>query len=287
MSGSPWARWMLLAASAQGNKVVAATWGATSDFGFIYTSQDGGTNWTITSAPLASWEGLASSADGNTIVAVAYYDYIYVSTNSGLNWTTAVAPNTFWSSVACSADGSRMTASVQNRQAFQLGTLYTSSDYGVTWTNEDVPQESWWRLAESAEGTSLLGAISGDYGGPPGPIYASMDSGVSWARTDAPDIYWESVACSADGCKQVASGYGGIYTRQTTPHPVLNVIPNASKLILSWVIPSIPFVLQQTSGLDNGWADVLITPVLNSLNLHYEVSVPKPTGTVFYRLASR
>ena len=48
-----------------------------------------------------------------------------------------------------------------------------------------------------------------------------------------------------------------------------------------------PFVLQQSSGLDGGWAEVSTTPALNYTNLHYEVSLAKPTGATFYRLVSR
>jgi len=121
-----------------------------------------------------------------------------------------------------------------------------------------------------------------------GSIFASSDSGAFWTDTHAPSSPWGCLASSSDGCKLVAVvNGGGIYTWQTTPHPLLNFAPSAGGLLLSWIIPSMPFVLQQSSGLDGGWAEVSTTPALNYTNLHYEVSLAKPTGATFYRLVSR
>ena len=82
-----------------------------------------------------------------------------------------------------------------------------------------------------------------------------------------------------------AANGGGIYTWQTTPHPVLNVTPSGANLLLSWIIPSQPFVLQENADLaTTNWTDVASAPVLNLTNLQNQVTLPLSAAHRFYRL---
>jgi hypothetical protein len=55
--------------------------------------------------------------------------------------------------------------------------------------------------------------------------------------------------------------------------------------VLSWIIPSIPFVLQQTLELSNQqWTDVPIAPNAVFTNLYYQVTRPATDQRGFYRL---
>jgi hypothetical protein len=115
-------------------------------------------------------------------------------------------------------------------------------------------------------------------------------------QTDAPVTNWVHAACSADACKSfavVGSDYsisgGLIYAHQSTPKPVVNITPSGeNNLLLSWILPSIDFALQQAPDLASGqWAAVPIVPILNYSNLQYQVTIPKPQVVMFYRLASQ
>src|SRR5262249_40210200 len=106
------------------------------------------------------------------------------------------------------------------------------------------------------------------------------------SQTDAPLTNWVSVASSADGNKfaAVVDG-GGIYTWQTTPSPKLNITPVAGGLRISWIVPSMPFLLQEGADLYTlNWTAVPMTPILNLTNLHNEVTVPLSGTNRFYRL---
>ncbi len=118
-----------------------------------------------------------------------------------------------------------------------------------------------------------------------GLIYTSTNSGATWKSNNVPSLSWRAVASSADGCKLVAVADGGIYTWQTTPHPVLNVTQSGASLVLSWIIPSQPFVLQENADLAaTHWTDVAGAPVLNLTNLQHQVTLPLSAACRFYRL---
>ena len=126
-------------------------------------------------------------------------------------------------------------------------------------------------------------------------IYISTNSGATWTPTGAPSANWASVASSADGCRLVAviktdeyGNPGRIYTWQTTPAPALKISSSGSNFLISWIIPSVNFVLQQNPDLAaTNWTDVAIIPTLNLTNLEYQVTIPTPAGTMFYRLESQ
>lgn len=110
-SGAPAANWVSITSSADGNKLAAAVGG-----GGIYTSSNGGANWTLQSgAPSANWSSIASSSDGSKLVAVVNGGGIYTSSNYGITWVQQTnAPVRSWNSVASSADGTRLAAAVNN-----------------------------------------------------------------------------------------------------------------------------------------------------------------------------
>jgi hypothetical protein len=259
--------------------LVAAA-GVTSSAG-IYTSTNSGVTWTLTSAPIQYWFSLVSSADGTKLVASvtrpsggvpASRGPIYTSSDSGNTWTSNNLPKQVWGSVASSADGNTLAA------VAGYGLICTSTNFGNTWTSNDVPNQNWSSVAMSADGSKLAAVAYG------GTIYTSTDSGNTWISNNVPDQFWTSVASSADGNElvAVASG-GGIWISQSTPSPQLNLAPTNPDLKLSWIIPSINFVLQQSPDLSS-WTDMTDTPVLNLTNLQDEVTLPMAAGNNFYRL---
>jgi hypothetical protein len=128
---------------------------------------------------------------------------------------------------------------------------------------------------------SVVAALSGVFTAV-NPAFAQ-----NWMQSGAPSDAWSSVASSADGNKlAAASPGGGIYTWQTTPTPLLRIMPSDSGVLLSWTIPSMDFTLQQNSDLTGtSWTDVTTLPVLNLTNLQNEVVVPLlSAGNRFYRL---
>jgi hypothetical protein len=58
-----------------------------------------------------------------------------------------------------------------------------------------------------------------------------------------------------------------------------------SQVLLSWIIPSAPFLLQQASGLSTPqWTNSANSP---ALNLHYQIAVPAAGPSAFYRLSAQ
>lgn len=297
---APSTNWVSVASSADGTKLVAAAGngyivnGITVP-GLIYTSTNSGTNWTPTIAPSTNWQAVASSADGTKLIGVVAGlvdggisgggvfgietdGLIYTSTNSGVNWTPIAGTGLGWISVASSADGSKLIA------ASYFGQLYSSTDFGATWATNGAPTENWTCVASSSDGDKLVGVANLIEFGGSCQIYTSTNSGVSWIDTHAPNKDFRSVAYSADGNKLVASVYdGAIYTLQTAPTPCLNIASSSTNLVLSWIIPSTNFVMQQSSDLAS-WSNVTNTPVLNLTNLENEVVLSPSNSSGFYRL---
>jgi hypothetical protein len=117
-----------------------------------------------------------------------------------------------------------------------------------------------------------------------GQIYTSIDSGTTWTLADAPMAAWEGAACSADGASLIALA-NGIYLSKSISAPSLNINPAGSNLLVSWLVPSANFVLQQNPDLvATHWTDVMISPALNLIALQNEVSVPLTGSNIFYRL---
>jgi hypothetical protein len=195
--------------------------------------------------------------------------------------------------VATSADGTKLVAAARfgisdGTQSSPPGLIYTSKNSGSTWIQTSAPTNHWVTVASSADGSKLAAAADT-------LIYTSSDSGATWTSNSVPARRWVSLSSSADGCKLLAAdeGYsgadpGGIYEFQTTAKPLLSITSSSTELLLSWIVPSISFVLQQNQSLAAGdWTNVSAEPTLNYNRLRNEVRVQAPTGQVFYRLAAR
>jgi len=80
---------------------------------------------------------------------------------------------------------------------------------------------------------------------------------------------------------------GLIYTWYSPPTPRLNLAPSNNSLVLSWLIPSTNFMLQQNSDLStSNWTLIANPPVLNLTNLQNQVFLTPPASNNFYRLAT-
>jgi hypothetical protein len=275
-----------VASSADGSKLV--TVGAYTSSGNIYTSTNFGFAWKQTSAPAKAWEAVCSSADGTKLAATIYNGGIFVSTNSGATWTQTTAPTKYYQDIACSADGSKLVAA-----AGQTTTpaVYTSTNSGATW-RASMPAGSFAWCASSADGATF--AVADWYGG---GIYLTTDSGLTWSQPSQPTLYWGGLVLSADGAQLVATtgpvsltdegnADGSVYIMQTTPTPSLSIAPAATNAVISWLVPSLNFTLQQNSDLTTtNWINVTTPPVLNLTNLQNQVIVSTPaSGQAFYRL---
>jgi photosystem II stability/assembly factor-like uncharacterized protein len=154
-TSSPHAYWRAVACSADGSKLVAASYGRVltdpGAIGAVFTSTDSGATWTMTSAPNNSWSSVACSADGSKLIAAAYLysdgsgdGRVYASNDAGNTWTAMTAPEANWGCLASSADGTRLAAAA-------LGNRGLSPSGGVwTWAATTPPS-----LRINPSGTSL------------------------------------------------------------------------------------------------------------------------------------
>ncbi|HTR41027.1 MAG TPA: hypothetical protein VMH87_05380 [Pseudomonadales bacterium] len=307
-----------IASSADGSKLVATVYG-----GRIYQSVDAGSTWIQTSAPSNNWVGIVSSADGNKLTALAAVfppPNFYTSSDGGNTWQTNASPYDRWGDLACSADGNTVFAcggigtllvstnfchswttnslvtesqsAASSADGSRLlvvsgpGALYVSTNFGLSWVLINTPKIS--RIASSADG-SRLGAVNNLTPW----LGISTNFGAAWTPTNIPpgtSITWgvKPVALAADGNELVAAvNGGGIWISQTAPSPQMKIIPVGGTILLSWLIPSANFVLEQNSNLTTpNWSIVTNIPAWNLANLHDEVTLPLAGGTTFYRLVS-
>jgi hypothetical protein len=214
--------WQAVAASADGNLLLAAANGAP-----IYLSTNAGAMWNPTLAPADLWQSAAISADGAVMVAAAGISFqtgdppsvsgdglIYRSTNSGATWLPAMAPNNAWSGVASSADGTRLVAVASVLRPFGDGavlsgdgSIYGSTNSGASWYATSAPSDNWKSIASSSDGTRLVAAVDISVSTGGGLIYVSTNAGLTWVQTLAATGF-SSVASSADGTRLVAADDG-------------------------------------------------------------------------------
>lgn len=292
--------WTAVASSADGTKLMAGSSGP------IYTSADAGATWVSHQVPVTDdlpyfvWHGLASSADGTKLAAAGWMPMnyalgtrggrIYTSTDSGATWQPSSAPDTNWCSIACSADGTRLIAGAyEDMYGLYNGAIFTSTNSGVTWRMVDAPEtqniQRHIGVACSADGARMVAAVNGfSY---PGLIFISTDSGLTWSSNSSPVRSWSAVASSADGGKLVAAVYGGpIYTLQAILQPSLNITREGGDLLLSWIVPSSDFALQQKPDpRTTNWIEVGAVPTLTNLEKRVTTSMSPSQGC--YRLKSR
>lgn len=288
-TAAPKLAWQSIASSADGIRQVAA------ETNLIHASTNCGVSWFVTTVPSYAWSAVASSADGHTMGALGggYRGYPWrfgISTNSVSEWwlNYILDPGIFPTSLTFSADGTKVFV-------IGGGRINGSVDFGETWleslwlTGPAFPP-SFADIASSSDGSKLVAVADFSYSGHPPAIYRSSDSGTNWITNSVAASAWRSVASSVDGNRLVAvvgNPAGGIYTWQTTPSPKLNVSLFNSGLLISWIVPSMPFVLQEAADLNaTDWIDVTTQPTLNLTNLHHEVNVPLSSTNRFFRLKS-
>jgi hypothetical protein len=275
-----------IASSADGTMLAAVYRDIVNNSRSIYTTTNSGNTWMENNVPNVSFIQVASSADGTKLYATAIdnvipfspYAYIYTSTNAGISWQKTGAPvmNQYvggWNFIASSADGSELVAVAEH------ASVYISIDSGTTWAHTSAPSGYWYSAASSAHGINLI--IVGL-----GAIYTSPDSGATWLSNSVPTQSWEAVASSADGGKLITGGYNTVlYTSQSTPALSLDIVSSNNGLTLSWVIPSMKFVLQQNSDIMTAnWMDATNLPTLNLTNLKNEVILSPTNSSGFFRL---
>jgi hypothetical protein len=286
---SPSENWTAVACSTDGTQVAGTSAIRRGSTAGIFTSSDEGATWTFSTAPSETWLAIASSADGGKLVGVdASADAIYTSTDAGNTWSQHSPPLQAFSSVASSADGTRLVAA-SGISALANGPIFVSTNSGLDWTQTTAPITNWVTVASSADGSALIAAGGGESS--LGHLFLSTDAGTTWNQTNALLTHWRSAAVSADGTKFVAADYGGhIYSLHLSPFtlsPLLGTRASGGNVVISWLVPTLNFVLQQNSDLTtSNWTDLTAPPVLNTANLHNEVTVPNIGANAYYRLLS-
>ena len=191
----PTATYAGLAMSSDGQKLILGTIG-----GSLYTSTDGGVNWTErTGAGTGTWYGIASSSDGTKLIAAKYGGSIYLSTDSGATWIPQAGPGTGnWTYTASSSDGSQLISYVYGTMDFKI-----STDSGATWSSYSgaglpgYPSS----MSFSSDATKITALVEFS-------LYRSTDSGMNWTLIPAihNGTYYSNVASSGDGSR-IAAAY--------------------------------------------------------------------------------
>jgi hypothetical protein len=218
-------------------------------------------------------------------VAAGTYQYtgtLFTSTNAGLSWISNNLPKQYWGGVASSADGKTLVAMVV--QGY-LGPMYISTNAGFSWSLTSAPTTNWGAITISADGTKIAACTDRNYDG---ALFTSTNRGLTWQSQVVLLSTPRKLASSADGATIFLSSGRDIAMLQTMPTPVIEATIRNQQLALSWIVPSAPFVLQQTSDLRTPqWTDVPKSPVLIFTNLHFQVSVPASNPAAYYRLSSQ
>lgn len=280
-SKSPNRHWQALCSSGDGQLVAAVDPVAQS----ALTSTNGGLIWQTNSPSVpAKWSSIACSADGKQlIIAAGGVDRttngpVYTSADFGQSWVSNNLPVSYWRTVGSSASGEVLVAAVGGMVA---GPVYISTDRGISWSLTSAPVTNWQSVAVSADGTTIaaLARINRS------PLFISTDLGATWQSYVLPEAIWSQVVLSADGAKLFACGDQNIFELARTPTPGIKAAFSSQGLALSWVIPSQPFMLQQRADLVNGqWTNVAASPVLNSSNNTYQITIANPEQSMFYRI---
>lgn len=110
-----------------------------------------------------------------------------------------------------------------------------------------------------------------------------------WTSANLPALAWNALAAAADGHRWIAdSGAGsGLYLGSSRPEPVLQIASRGAGIVISWIVASSPFILQQKFDLTIGnWSVTPGTPTLNFQTLRNELFAPATSDSSFFRLSS-
>jgi large repetitive protein len=200
---------------------------AVADNDRIYTSIDGGTNWTARDS-IRNWSSIAASTNwtawGDTtnnmapqvLAASVFRGKLYVSLDGGTNWTER-GSDSQWRSVAVSAQVATNALSSNPVATIAAvvngGQIWVSQDTGTNWTRRAVSDGSstnllWTSVALSANGSRIVASVYG------GNIYTSADRGTNWTAVATPRL-WNNVVASLDGSRILATEFGGSIWQST------------------------------------------------------------------------
>ena len=279
------------ACSADGKTMYVAA-NESAPTGLIYVSTNSGANWDVHST--VGLNAIACSADGRVAICAGSGGYhgfaglIQVSTNWGADRTTANFPMSGhgWDRVAASADGRTLFATMRYAYDQTLRGIYRSTDSGTTWSPTTATNIEATCLTVSANGQNVVYAQSS------GEVFRSDDGGNTWSNFDTFTASDATIISSADGATLFGmkgsfflTSSGFIYRSTLQPLPQLRLEPWDTGLRLSWLVPSKPYVLQfKTNSLFANWNELDALPVLNPMNLNYEVTVPRTAESAFFRL---
>ena len=86
------------------------------------------------------------------------------------------------------------------------------------------------------------------------------------------------------GSYSITGGFWALYAVQTPGAPLLTITRSGNNVIVSWPSPSTGFSLQQNGTLNTAnWINFGGT--VNSNSTTMSVSIPSPTGNLFFRLS--
>ena len=267
----------------------------------VYISTNSGADWVLTGTlPLPFNAGrpgqIAMTADGSRLAIATHTMSIDISTNFGLGWSTAYPSSEpmYHQFVATSGEGSALIVLSAPTNSSLPARIFMSSDWGATWrpVGSVTNYLQNYSAACSADGVTIAVAestLAGTSTFPDGITFLllSTDSGASWSTQVVDFTNQCSVVSSADGSRlAVALGPSGFYVRQLTPVPLLKILSAPGSLALSWLLPSEPFVLEESPDLLT-WSQVDTIPTLNYTNLRYVGNVRASIVPKFYRLISQ
>jgi uncharacterized protein (DUF736 family) len=182
--------------------------------GPIGISTNGGSTWSISSAPSGNWISIDMTLTGSRIIGVQYLGGMYLSNDSGATWS-AVSGGALstsgreYESVTVSTDGSRIAAAIMN------GEIQVSSDGGATWTAARAAGtpaggaalvDQFRAIDSSADGSVVVAATQNNR------VYLSTDGGATFQLRPvavggtAVGDGWYRVKVSEDGNTIVLAG---------------------------------------------------------------------------------
>jgi hypothetical protein len=121
----------------------------------IYTSNDSGYSFQQKSTHNVSFKSICSDSTGSYLAACGDNSFIYTSSNSGANWDSR-ASRLNWKSICCDSTGKYLYA-----VATSVG-IYASYDYGVTWSVSYPDNQSWTSVCSNSSGLRLAAVASGN-----------------------------------------------------------------------------------------------------------------------------
>jgi len=220
-SGNP-VYWSGIASSSNGQNMAAV-----SENGYIYTSTNGGQNWTQRYNVLGTvFTSIASSSNGQILYATAPNisspGGVFISTDSGNTWSTISSlPLNDWIEVTCDETGQNIA--VSGWYLFSppiINGVYYSTNFGssFTYVNPSNPPVflRFGSITSNTGSGQYLAVVATSTSGTAGGIYYSSNYGSSWSQSNAPlsindstySNVWTSIDSDSTG-QYMAATYGG------------------------------------------------------------------------------